>query len=328
VVTRELMRTLPDSVTITATDLSQPMLDRAQSRSGSERVRWQQADALALPFEGSSFDAIVCQFGVIFFANQQDAFREALRVLKPKGLFLFEVWDRREEVAIQYTASQIVGRALSLDPGSLLAPPYHDVTTVRSDLAAAGFTEITSERLPDRSRTGSAHEAAIATCQGGVLRSHIESHAPGRLEEITDAVAAALAKSLVRDRSTPQCKPSCLQRFARLRFNPNVFVEALKMKIRDAVPEDAPAACEVIRRSISELCGADHQNDPEWLATKTAEIVGSWIIKPGNSVLVAVEDGSIFAEGSALNYISPDSRFRGVSRAMLTALEARARTRR
>ena len=42
VVTRELMRTLPDSVTITATDLSQPMLDRAQSHSGSERVRWQQ----------------------------------------------------------------------------------------------------------------------------------------------------------------------------------------------------------------------------------------------------------------------------------------------
>ena len=109
---------------------------------------------------------------------------------------MFEMWDRREEVAIQYTASEIVGRALSLDPGSLLAPPYHDVTTVRSDLAAAGFTEITFERLPDRSRTGSAHEAAIATCQGGVLRSHIESHAPDRLEEITGAVAAALAEKL------------------------------------------------------------------------------------------------------------------------------------
>lgn len=50
------------------------------------------------------------------------------------------------------------------------------------------------ETLPDRSRAGSAREAAIATCQGGVLRSHIESHAPGRLEEITGAVAAALAE--------------------------------------------------------------------------------------------------------------------------------------
>jgi GNAT superfamily N-acetyltransferase len=107
------------------------------------------------------------------------------------------------------------------------------------------------------------------------------------------------------------------------------------VQIRDAVPEDASAACEVLRRSISELCGADHRNDPEiltrWLANKTPEIVGSWIIEPCNSVLVAVEDGCIFAVGSVtdageitLNYVSPDARFRGVSRAMLIALEARA----
>ena len=107
------------------------------------------------------------------------------------------------------------------------------------------------------------------------------------------------------------------------------------IELRDAVPEDAPAACEVIRRSISELCEADHRNDAEilrrWLANKTPEIVGSWIIKPGNSVLVAVDDDSILAVGSVtdageitLNYVSPDARFRGVSRAMLTALEARA----
>jgi len=107
------------------------------------------------------------------------------------------------------------------------------------------------------------------------------------------------------------------------------------MEIRDAVPEDAPAACEVLRRSISELCETDHRNNPEiltrWLANKTPEVVGSWIIKPGNSMLVAVDDYSILAVGSVtdageiiLNYVSPDARFRGVSRAMLAALEARA----
>ena len=106
VVTRELIRTLPDSVAITATDLSQPMLDRAQSHPGSERIRWQQADALALPFEDSSFDVIVCQFGVMFFADKRAAFREALRVLKSGGRFLFEVWDRREEIVIQYTEAK------------------------------------------------------------------------------------------------------------------------------------------------------------------------------------------------------------------------------
>jgi GNAT superfamily N-acetyltransferase len=107
------------------------------------------------------------------------------------------------------------------------------------------------------------------------------------------------------------------------------------MEIRDAVAEDAPVACAVIRCSIAELCVADHANDPailtSWLSNKTPEIVASWIARPDNSVLVAVEHGAIIAVGSVtdageitLNYVSPDARFRGVSRALLSALEARA----
>ena len=107
------------------------------------------------------------------------------------------------------------------------------------------------------------------------------------------------------------------------------------MEIRDAVTEDASAACEVLRRSISELCVADHGNDPtilmRWLSDKTPEIVGSWILHPAISVLVAVERETILAVGAVtnvgeitLNYVSPDARFRGVSRSLLGALEGRA----
>ena len=110
------------------------------------------------------------------------------------------------------------------------------------------------------------------------------------------------------------------------------------MEIRDALPDDAPAACAVLRRSISELCIADHRNDPvilgRWLANKTPDIVASWIANPQNSVLVAIEAGNILAVGAVtdageitLNYVSPDARFRGVSRALLRGLEARARER-
>jgi GNAT superfamily N-acetyltransferase len=107
------------------------------------------------------------------------------------------------------------------------------------------------------------------------------------------------------------------------------------MDIRDAVPADAPAACEVLRRSITELCTADHRGDPailgRWLSNKTPVIVASWIERSDSSMLVAVEEGIILAVGAVtdageitLNYVSPDARFRGVSRAMLRALEARA----
>jgi GNAT superfamily N-acetyltransferase len=109
------------------------------------------------------------------------------------------------------------------------------------------------------------------------------------------------------------------------------------MIIRDATPEDASAACETMRRSIAELCAADHHNDPEilqrWLSNKTPEIFKTWIT-PDNSLLVAVEDNDILAVGNitntgeiTLNYVSPDARFRGVSSALLTALEHRARER-
>jgi GNAT superfamily N-acetyltransferase len=105
--------------------------------------------------------------------------------------------------------------------------------------------------------------------------------------------------------------------------------------IRDALPDDAEAACDVMRRSIAELCIADHRDDPAilsgWLANKQPDIVATWIARPDNSMLVAVEDGAIVAAGSItdageiqLNYVSPDARFRGVSRALLKALEKRA----
>lgn len=107
------------------------------------------------------------------------------------------------------------------------------------------------------------------------------------------------------------------------------------MEIRDAIAEDAPAACRVLRRSIAELCVADHGNDPailaQWLRNKTPDIVASWMTLPAHSLLVAVTEERILAVGSVtdaghitLNYVAPDARFRGVSRALLAALEARA----
>jgi GNAT superfamily N-acetyltransferase len=106
------------------------------------------------------------------------------------------------------------------------------------------------------------------------------------------------------------------------------------MRIRDAVPDDASAACEVMRRSITELCAPDHGDDPvileRWLSNKTPEIFRSWI-RPGNSVLVAVDDDRFLAVGCitddgviTLNYVLPDARFRGVSTTLLAELEKRA----
>ncbi len=105
------------------------------------------------------------------------------------------------------------------------------------------------------------------------------------------------------------------------------------MHVRDACEQDADAACAVIRRSTSELCVLDHQGDAatleRWLANKTPDNVRRWISH--HHVLVAVEEGAILgvaamsASGEVLlNYVSPDARFRGVSKALIGALEGRA----
>lgn len=110
------------------------------------------------------------------------------------------------------------------------------------------------------------------------------------------------------------------------------------MKIRDATAADAVAACEVLRASISELCAADHHNDPDivhrWLASKTPENLAAWIGDPDASMLLAVEDDAVLAVGAVrndgeitLNYVSPAARFCGASSALLAALETRAKER-
>ena len=107
------------------------------------------------------------------------------------------------------------------------------------------------------------------------------------------------------------------------------------MEIRDAEIEDAAAACEVTRQSITELCIADHKGDASllrlWLGNKTPDAFRSWISHRNNTVVVAVERGSIIGVGAVtrlgeitLNYVAPHARFRGVSRAILGTLELRA----
>src|SRR4051812_17398795 len=92
-VTRALTAKLGPQASYVVTDLNQPMLDYAASRQpADDRVRWRQADALALPFDDESFDVVCCQFGAMFFPDREAGYREAGRVLKPGGHFVFNVW--------------------------------------------------------------------------------------------------------------------------------------------------------------------------------------------------------------------------------------------
>ncbi|HEY2363056.1 MAG TPA: methyltransferase domain-containing protein [Candidatus Angelobacter sp.] len=199
VVTRALARAVSENVSIIATDLNQPMLDFAASRFAAGRITWQQADAQALPFADDCFDAAACQFGVMFFPDKVAAYREARRVLKPGGQFIFNVWDRIDENEIALMATDALATLIPDNPPRFMARTphgYHDRERVLQDLRMAGFSEVSLETKRLESRSSSARDAAIALCQGTPLRNEIEERIPGRLAEATEAVQNRIATLL------------------------------------------------------------------------------------------------------------------------------------
>jgi SAM-dependent methyltransferase len=197
VLTRAIVSRLPAEARITATDLNQPMLDHAAALLTDDRIAWRQADALALPFEKQSFDAVVCQFGVMFFPDRVRAYREVRRVLKPEGRFFFNVWDRISENEFADVVTESLIALFPTDPPRFLARTphgYHAVEQIRDDLKAAGFGEVAVDAVDGRSRAASPRDPAIAYCQGTPLRNEIEARDAARLDQATDRAADALAR--------------------------------------------------------------------------------------------------------------------------------------
>lgn len=197
VVTRALATLANEQISIVATDLNQAMLDQAATVGTARPIRWQQADAMALPFPDGEFDAVVCQFGVMFFPDKSKAFSEARRVLKPGGAFIFNVWDRISENEFADTVTTALEAVFPENPPRFLARTphgYYDRSTIKRDLAAGGFTRPPRiVTVAARSRAESARVPAVAYCQGTPLRNEIEARDASRLGEATDLAAAAVA---------------------------------------------------------------------------------------------------------------------------------------
>lgn len=197
VVTRELARRLPENVAIVASDLNPSMLEHAEELGTARPVEWRQADAAALPFPDESFDAVVCQFGVMFFPDKAKAFAEARRVLRPGGVFLFSVWDRIENNEFVDTVTTALA---SLFPGN---PPrfharvphgYHDMKMIERDLIAGGFGVPEIATVAKESQGRSARNVAMAYCQGTPLRTEIEERDASLLSDATVLAVKALTE--------------------------------------------------------------------------------------------------------------------------------------
>lgn len=198
VVTRAMVDALGPDVSIVATDLNQPMIDHAASVRADANVTWRQADAQTLPFDDRTFDAVVCQFAVMFFPDRVKAYGEALRVLKPGGRFHFNVWDEIRENEFADIVTESLISVFPDDPPRFLARTpygYSDSHEITDELSRGGFVappEI--ETISARSKASDPSFPALAFCQGTPLRNEIESRDASLLEHATEVATAAVAE--------------------------------------------------------------------------------------------------------------------------------------
>ncbi|MBX6320954.1 MAG: methyltransferase domain-containing protein [Rhodospirillaceae bacterium] len=195
VLTRTLLAHLPEAVEVVATDLNAAMLEHAGTLPASRAVERRQADACALPFSAATFDAVACQFGVMFFPEKQKGFAQAARGLRQGGRFVFNAWDSLAANDFARVVTEAVAALFPGDPPSFLARTphgHHDAAVIEAGLRRAGFARLEVEAVEGTSRAPSARDPAIGFCQGTPLRAEIEARDPAGLERATAAAAAAL----------------------------------------------------------------------------------------------------------------------------------------
>jgi SAM-dependent methyltransferase len=186
---------LPTTASLTATDLNEPMLEYARAKVRNPGITWQQADAGALPFPDAAFDAVACQFGVMFVPDKARAFGEVRRTLRAHGHFAFNVWLSLNENPWGRIARDTIVRYFTTDPPTFYEVPFgfHDEAYIRGLLQSAGFTVAACERVELKASSPSAHDAARGLVTGNPVLLDIMDRATAPPEEIIHAVAAALA---------------------------------------------------------------------------------------------------------------------------------------
>jgi ubiquinone/menaquinone biosynthesis C-methylase UbiE len=196
IVTRRLRDSLPLPTEIVATDLNPDMFGFAKQKfEKGENIRWQQADACALPFADGSFDVVICQFGFMFVPDKGAAMREAYRVLKGNGIFLFNVWDSLDANPFAEIAHTTIASFFDRDPPQFYQIPFslHESDHVRELMRNAGFEKIEPFVETKPCRANSAMEFAIGLVRGNPVGAEAEERGVDP-KTLIDAVAKQLTK--------------------------------------------------------------------------------------------------------------------------------------
>jgi len=205
IVSRQLRNLLPADARLTVSDLNAPMLEFARAKfDAGGNIAFRVADGAALPFEDGAFDAVVCQFGVMFFPDKEVAYREARRVLSPGGRYFLSVWDSFRYNRSARLAHETIASAFTDDPPCFYQVPYGHfaLDPIKEELLDAGFTELKIEVLSRVRQVASIEDFARGLVFGNPLIDEIRRRAVVSPE----ALAAQLTEALGSEFGVKPCR--------------------------------------------------------------------------------------------------------------------------
>lgn len=195
--TQAMALAVSGGVSIVATDPDPATVAYAAARPGMRRTRWQVADPESLPFEDDTFGVVANHFGVAGLPRRVQAFREARRVIKPDGAFVFSAPGHIQHNPAARCVRDALDELFADDKPRFLRHVLHgyaDTETIDDELTAAGFTDAVYASVELPFAAASAHDVAIGYCLGTKVREEIEARAPGGSERAVRAVATAVEK--------------------------------------------------------------------------------------------------------------------------------------
>jgi SAM-dependent methyltransferase len=186
VLAREAIARVSDSGTVVGLDVAEGML--AVAKQLAPTIDWQQGPAEALPFPDGSFDAVVSQFGLMFFPDRAKALHEMLRVLVPNGRLAIAVFDSLDRIPAVAKEVDILERIGGSEAADALRAPFvlGDPDVLETLANDAGIASIQVRTHDGQARFPSIRSLVEADLRGwlpimGVVLSE------DRIEQILDA---------------------------------------------------------------------------------------------------------------------------------------------
>jgi len=188
-------RTGPAGV-IAGVDVSPHMIEVARTVAAPLRppIDWRAQDAHELPFADRSFDVVLCQFGLMFFADRHAALTEMARVTRPGGRLAIAVWRSLEHNPGWRLFADVLERHVGVEAATTMRLPFvaWRADDLRALLAGAGYAEVRVSADVRMTRFPAPEEMALRQAAASPLAGPMGALDAAALDRLVAALSGAL----------------------------------------------------------------------------------------------------------------------------------------